>query len=273
MLISSRYEEALQEVSRQMADVKGLLQTMAASGQRDAHALPRRHRSPPPAGAISSLTPGSGRGETAAATPSARTMIDEQVPTLSGVHEGYNGDSSFQSHACRIENALETLAASELLRLAAPPQPSPLSAGGANSTATTSKPETRPHDDVLEFDNLPLPPMDVVLKLLRLARTDKQRFFVDFQLFSEDEFAAVCRDIYFATQPISLWSWINCNVGLYFLFLGLNDDARGRLGTTVDVIRSYCGTLMKNAEEAMQSLRLCSEPSLELCRALALLVC
>lgn len=280
MLISSRYEDALQDVGRQMAEVKGLLQTLVASGRgngsdRDSLApLPsRRHRSPAAAAGVSSLTPGSGRGETAATSPSARTMIDEQVPTLSGVHEGYNGDSSFQSHAYRIENALETLAASELLKLAAPPISDDNVGPHLTPPATVpSIAEPSSQGDTLEFENLPLPPMDTVLRLLRLAHADKQRFFIDFQLFTEDEFAAVCRDVYFATKPVSLTSWISCNVGLYFLFVGLEDDALGRIGSSLEAVRGYCMVLMGNAEEAMKSLRLCSEPSLELCRSMALLV-
>jgi hypothetical protein len=197
-------------------------------------------------------------------------MIDEQVPTLLGVHEGYSGDSSFQSHAYRIENALETLAASELLKLAAPPI--------SDNTRHLTPPATVPSiaepstHDTLEFENLPLPPMDTVLRLLRLTHTDKQRFFIDFQLFTEDEFAAVCRDVYFATKPVSLTSWISCNIGLYFLFVGLEDDAVVRIGSGLEAVQGYCRVLMGNAEAAMKSLRLCSEPSLELCRAMALLV-
>lgn len=43
-------------------------------------------------------------------------MIDEQVPTLSGVNEGYNGDPSFLSHAHLVENALgATFAVSEFV--------------------------------------------------------------------------------------------------------------------------------------------------------------
>lgn len=270
VLISSRYEEALQDVSQQLADVKDMLQTLTADGRSSTLNKQQQQQQQHHA------TPGSGRGETAAAipSPSPRTLIDEQVPTLSGVHEGYNGDSSFQSHAHRIEDALETVAVSELLQLAAPRQQSHPGIFTATVTSATKKtPGSHPRqEDLTSLDNLPLPPTDVVLGLLRLTRTAKQRFFIDFQLLTEDEFADACRDVYFATQPtIPLWSWVTCNVGLYFLFLGLDDESAVRLGTTVDNVRGHCGVLMENAEEAMQSLRMCSEPSLELCRALALL--
>ncbi|RYP45117.1 hypothetical protein DL768_008509 [Monosporascus sp. mg162] len=208
-------------------------------------------------------------------------MIDEQVPTLSSVHEGYNGDPSFQSHAHRVESALEgTLAASELIDVEAPMTlPTDDVKGLLHSTgtiiATTSDrvaPGNLPPPHNLELGDIPLPPIDVVLKLLRLAKADKQRFFVDVPLFQEDEFADMCRGVYFATEPISIWTWICVNVGLYFLFLGVSEVNCKRMGMSIEAMRSHSRVLMTNAETALQSLRLCSEPSAESCRALALLV-
>ncbi|RYP15342.1 hypothetical protein DL765_005776 [Monosporascus sp. GIB2] len=207
-------------------------------------------------------------------------MIDEQVPTLSSVHEGYNGDPSFQSHAHRVESALEaTLAASELINvetpMTLPPDEVKELLYGASTTNTTTSDRLAPrnllppHD--LELGDMPLPPIDIVLKLLRLAKADKQRFFVDVPLFQEDEFTDMCRGVYFATERISIWVWICVNVGLYFLFLGVSDVNCRRTGTSVEAMRSHGRVLMANAETALQSLRLCSEPSAESCRALALL--
>lgn len=238
-------------------------------------------------------------------------MIDELVPSLSSVNEGYNGDSSFQSHVHRVKNALEeALAASELIHeeafssaAALPPQKvqellrgvapggenggpadgSHQHAAAAAAAATPQLPRQqgvgaqRHHDDGgggggVESVSIPLPPMDVVLRLLRLAKADKQRFFVDVPMFQEDEFIYMCRDVYFATRPVSLPAWICVNAGLYFLFLDIGRAACARMGVGVDEMRSHVHVLMANAEAALRSLRLCSEPSVESCRALALLV-
>ncbi|KAI2468962.1 hypothetical protein F4781DRAFT_395878 [Annulohypoxylon bovei var. microspora] len=211
-------------------------------------------------------------------------MIDEQVPSLAKVREGYNGDPSFQSHAHQVKNALEAaLAASELLNLdtqeasatLSPQKVAELLHGAEAADTATSVPAAAatslPLTDDLDFGTLPLPPVDIVLKLLRLAKAQKQQFFVDIPTFEEDEFIDICRSVYFATEPISLWTWICVNVGLYHLFSGINEVERGRMATTADAMRSYCGLLKENADAAMQSLRLCSEPSRESCRALALL--
>lgn len=259
VILSSKYDEAVQDVSRQLGDVKEMLQALMLSKD----ATPRStdtsseyaHNTPPP-------------------------MIDEQVPSLSSVHDGFNGDSSFQSHAHRVQNALEaTLAASEFINVEALEAPATLSPQtiaellhGADTTTDHAAPKPLPRSDDLEFGKLPLPPLDVTLKLLRLVKTDRQRFFVDLPIFHEDEFIDKCRGVYFATEPVSVWTWIIVNVGLYYLFFAVSAANCRRMGTTLEVMRLHGRVLKTNAEAAMQSLRLCSEPSTESCRALALLV-
>ncbi|KAI0887605.1 uncharacterized protein GGS22DRAFT_111808 [Annulohypoxylon maeteangense] len=262
VLISSKYDEAVQDVRRQLSDVREMLQTLMLN---------------------KTSTPCS-TGETSEATHHTPSpMIDEQVPSLSKVREGYNGDTSFQSHAHQVKNALEAaLTASELLNVESQEASTTLSpqkvaellhGAEAGDTATSAPIATPslPSADDLDFGKLPLPPVDIVLKLLRLAKSHKQQFFVDIPTFEEDEFIDMCRGVYFATEPISLWTWICVNVGLYHLFSGVNEAERERMGTTFDIMRSHCGLLKANADAAMQSLRLCSEPSRESCRALALL--
>ncbi|KAI5924816.1 hypothetical protein F4810DRAFT_700572 [Camillea tinctor] len=263
VLLSAKYDEAMQDVSRQLSDVKEMLQALTLG----------KNPSPCPTG---------GSSDYAHHTP--RSMIDEQVPSLSSVHEGFAGDSSFQSYAHRVKNALEaTLTASELISVEALEVPTilpqhtvaePLHGPGTTGSSTSANAALGPlpwsHD--LGFGNMPLPPIDAVLSLLRLTKTTKQRFFVDVPLFDEAEFTNLCRDVYFATEPISLWTWISVDVGLYYLFFGVNEDDCRWMGTTIEAMRSHGKMLKANAEAAMQSLRLCSEPSTESCRALALLV-
>ncbi|CAJ2499617.1 Uu.00g024700.m01.CDS01 [Anthostomella pinea] len=262
VLLSSKYDEAVLETGRQIGDIKEMLQTFMSTKDT-------APRSP-------------GISDHAQHTP--RSMIDEQVPSLSSVHEGYNGDPSFQSHARRVENTLEaTFSISQLIHvqppgatLQVPPQETnePLrNVGTANISASgrTASPGFAAQSFELEPADMPLPPLDIVLKLLRLAKIEKQRFFVDIPTFQEDEFVDMCRAVYFATEPVSLWTWIDVNIGLYYLFLGVNEACCIRMDTTTEAMCSHGKVLKTNAEAAMQSLRLCSEPSVESCRALSLL--
>ncbi|KAI0401098.1 hypothetical protein F4802DRAFT_619146 [Xylaria palmicola] len=261
VLLSTKYEDAVQDVGRQLADVREMLQVLLTNKDAGPSLSPSHQVSL----------------DGAAYTP--QSMIDEQVPTLDSVQDGYHGDTSFTSHAHQIKTTLEaTLLPSEL---EFPLGASPESEGGAgkaeSSAATAPDPLVRSPGDVGGgLGNMPLPPNETVLRLLRLVKAEEQRFFVDLPVFDPDEFIAMCRDLYFATEPVSLWTWICVNVGLHGLFHGLSvgpGAAAGtrRLGLTVEAVRAHTAVLRSNAEAALRSLRLCSEPSLDSCRALAVL--
>ncbi|KAI0204449.1 hypothetical protein F4808DRAFT_474965 [Astrocystis sublimbata] len=255
VLLSAKYEDAVQDVNRQLADVKDMLQALLSNGD----------------GGSSETRSKEASQEATPYTP--RSMIDEKVPTLDGVREGYHGDTSFTSHAHQITTTLAgTLLPSEL------EFPVDASLGGTKidqnkfdeSGRTSATAPEIDHNDV-GLGNIPLPPNEIVLKLLRLLKTEEQRFFVDLPLFDEDEFIGMCRDIYFATEPISLWTWICVNVGLCTLFRGLSIANCQRLGSSIEQLRMHTEVLRSNANSALRSLRLCSEPSMESCRALAVL--
>ncbi|RYC55513.1 hypothetical protein CHU98_g10692 [Xylaria longipes] len=255
VLLSTKYEDAVLDVSRQLADVKEMLHALLLNSD----AVPSASRSQD-----ASL-------DAAAYTP--QSMIDEQVPVLDSVQEGYHGDTSFTYHAHQIKSTLEaTLPPSELEF----PPSAPLESTSDKDNNKGDKGATAARNPLIQpnemgLGNMPLPPNEMVLKLLRLIKAEEQRFFVDLPLFHEDEFIAMCKDIYFATEPISLWTWICVNVGLSSVFRGMSQASCKRLGSTVEAVRAYVPMLRSNAEAALRSLRLCSEPSIESCRALAVL--
>ncbi|CAK7243835.1 MAG: hypothetical protein STHCBS139747_005363 [Sporothrix thermara] len=67
--------------------------------------------------------------------------------------------------------------------------------------------------------HLPLPPTDVVLKLLREIRvTPPMAFNMSCSFLFVDDFVEACRDVYFATEDFGLSRFIVVNGGLYYLF-------------------------------------------------------
>ncbi|KAH8897938.1 hypothetical protein GQ53DRAFT_837668 [Thozetella sp. PMI_491] len=262
VLLSTKYDEAVQDVSRQIGEVKDLVQKLVLEK-----------------GLAQDATKGPS-SEYARHTPPS--MIDEQVPNLSRVHDGFKGDSPFHSLAEGVDNALEATFASGAADLAGPST----APGGQNlrellQSAPTSEAAT-PDSAAAEFlaaqpesfmpGNMPLPPLDDTLKLLRVVKVERHRLFViDAPYLHEDQFIDLCRDVYFTTDPISLWSWTCVNVGLYFLLNGLNQAVFAKLGMSAETIQAHKKLLTANAEAAMKSLRLCSEPSIESCRAITML--
>jgi hypothetical protein len=250
-------------MNRQLSDVKQMLQSLLISS----------------AGASQEQTPPS---ESHHSPPA---LINEQIPNLLTEHEGYKGDPSFQTHAERVNQALEaTLAATEFIHILSPNSqlmPQETQTRNLQTQSPTlddtfhldTIPQGRPpHPSEDIIDEMPLPPLDLTLKLLRLAQVEKQRFFLDVPMFEEHEFLDMCRDVYFAKEPISIWPWICVNVGLYYLFINITKESCRRLRTTPEAMAEHVPMFMENAEAAMQCVRLCSEPSLESCRALGLLV-
>lgn len=242
----------MQDLSRQLADVKEMLQTLMLNKEAGSQALGSN--------TVSSDT---------AHTP--LSMIDEQMPVLDDVQDGYNGNTSFISHAEEVRTTLgATLVPCE--HETAPSAVIESSNCHENGKGTTSSTNTYLDPRNLNSSTMPLPPSDIVLKFLRLIKTEEQQAFVNLPILTEDEFIEMCRNAYFATEPISIWTWICVNVGLYFLFMTVREPSCKSLGTTVDTMRAHAKIPKSNAERALQSLRLCSEPSLESCRALAVLV-
>ncbi|KAI1172209.1 hypothetical protein F4777DRAFT_590689 [Nemania sp. FL0916] len=259
VVLSTRYEDAVQDVSSQLADVKLMLQALVANN-KDA--------SGPSTSVLRSQEPSSSSLDAPAYTP--QSMIDEQVPTLDSVQEGYHNDTSFTSHAHQIKTTLEaTLSPNDFeFPLSATMDNAPGQAANEASKANFN-PSLQLHD--VGVGSMQLPPNEIVLKLLRLLKTEEQRFFIDVPLFDEDEFIAMCREIYFPTEPISLWSWIIVNVGLNGLFSGIREESCKNIGVSSEELRAGTKILRANSDAALRSLRLCSEPSLEYCRALVVL--
>lgn len=123
-----------------------------------------------------------------------------------------------------------------------------------------------------ELEGRSLPPIGPVLKLLRLTQTEKQRFFIDVPVIDEAEFVELSQKVYFAIHDYSLSTWAIVNTGLYYLFLALEEHDRSLVGVTLRDIQAFSQLLSANIEAAIQSFRLCYEPSTEGCQALALLV-
>ncbi|KAI8243177.1 hypothetical protein K4K57_009880 [Colletotrichum sp. SAR 10_99] len=191
--------------------------------------------------------------------------------------EGYRGDSSFKAHVHKVTDALRDAASTLELTMGDPTftttthmidetadseESSPLSDGNSPSPFKVQYPELKGRS---------LPPIGQVLKLLRLAQIEKQRFFVDCSVVDEQEFTSFCQRVYFAVNDYSLLSWIIVNIGLFYMFLNLKQPFHSQIGVSYANIHEYSQQLKDNIEAAMQSLRLCNDPSMEACQALALL--
>ncbi|KAF4959225.1 hypothetical protein FSARC_10816 [Fusarium sarcochroum] len=256
VLISNRYDEAMENVDRSLQQVTGALQKLLQINERS-QSSPRSHGSP-------------------------AASVSNNPPDVLGALEGYRGDSSFNAHVQRVTSALrdaatglegslgdvpvnETLAATQMIEEAATSQV--VTPGPTNTT-----PPAFPQLQYPELKDRPLPPLEHVLRILRLAQTEKQRFFVDVPIINEPDFGDLCQKVYFAVNDYSVLAWAVVNTGLLFLFNGLGKDHYGHIEVDDSDVHAYVQQLTANIEATLQSLRLCQEPSFEAIRAFGVLI-
>jgi hypothetical protein len=247
VLISTRYDEAMDNVNRSLQEVTRALQKLTHNNETEREC----------AGAAG---PGN------------------HVSTILEISEGYMGDSSFKAHVRRVTDALKearadveftscdgNLPAKKATQIieAASVDPSPSSTDAPLSSFRVQYPE---------LEGKSLPPIEPVLKLLRLAQAEKQQFFVDMPIIDEPTFVELCQRAYFAIDDYSLSTWAIVNTGLFSLFFCLKEHQYAGLGVSSSSFQDILALLSGNVEAAIRSSRLCQDPSLEACQALAILV-
>ncbi|KAI9873714.1 MAG: hypothetical protein M1823_007856, partial [Watsoniomyces obsoletus] len=137
------------------------------------------------------------------------------------------------------------------------------------TTAATSSPASSTFQ-YSELSSLPLLPADIVLKTLKLAKRRPQRFFLEFPVLNLQRFTELCQKVYFPTEEYSIATWITVHCGLFYLFLHCDKNLPTELGTTTSEIEECRQRCASNADEAVQRLRLCTEPTLDTIEALVL---
>ena len=264
IIISAKYDEALERVDHRLQQVLTAVNAL----QRD--------------GVQNSKSPGQSSLQDSSDFPrgsSSHNFIPDPNPATM---EEYRGNSSFEAQVDRVMQSLNSLAGrlgpqesffltptSQITEQITIPQDKPRIVSYPSSSVGSPAPFFEKYP---ELRGTILPPSEPVLKLLRLCLNDKQRFFVDFGFFDEQEFTEICRDVFFATTPYTMAKWSIVNAGLYYLFIELEDHYYAEMGLDSDQIDQFSKILAKNTQESVESFRMCSEPSLIASQALALLV-
>lgn len=255
MLLSSKYDEGLANVNKKLEDLSTALQSLLESNKTSALA----HRPAPdpphqlPNGVVSSPSP----------------EQEGDVP--------YEGESSFGAHSRHITEtlgyALSTPGATS--SGSSPSIDSNLIQKLLQDVAAVQSPPQEPHaqhafTQYPELAHLSLPPMSIVLKLLKLAKTGLNRWLIEFQIMRFEDFTELCQKIYFPMEEYSIYNWIIVNGGLFNLYRDIENDLPEKLGISRDDMNQQVELCRKNIDTAVQSLKLCIEPSLEACQALSI---
>ncbi|KAK6337457.1 hypothetical protein TWF730_002856 [Orbilia blumenaviensis] len=214
VLISHQYENKIDGFEARLAGIERMLRDLTTSLKRGDICTPRSDASVP-----NYISPGTTEPSILCGdTPIAGTEDNDQE---------FEGNSSLAAHTTFASEFLEqAVTKTSLSRQFNPDMQNALSSlrkmvrmqnrngDTMESRFTHQKPMPRGG-----FSKLPLPPADVVLKVLRKIKiAPPMAFLMSLTFVTVDDFVDVCRRIYFPTEDYNIAVFITVNSGLYYLF-------------------------------------------------------
>ncbi|KAK5055930.1 hypothetical protein LTR84_012480 [Exophiala bonariae] len=222
-----------------------------------------------------------GNNKTAALHASPPTVADSlSTPTDSQTAEpdvGYEGDSSFNAHSklavMSFESGLNNYPYSSSIQ--------DVSAAVATLRGFLTKSLSDQNDspasgpqvlqEIIHYpqlSSLQLPPMDIVLRLLRHIKVHGHRFLYECPMLNLQEINALCQDLFFPAEPCTIATFITTHTALYYLFRDLPLKDMEVLNLNSSEVKSLVEMCVKNAQVAFRNLRLVMDPTYENLQAL-----
>ncbi|OAP61648.1 hypothetical protein AYL99_03851 [Fonsecaea erecta] len=262
VLISHQYERKIDQFESRLGGIEQMLRSLTTSLSRGDGSASGYASS-----AIRTYTPPS-------IAESSSTTYDERSPSVDNDHT-FEGNSSMTAH---------TAFASEFLEKAVTNTPlgHQFSPNIENALASLRQMvEMQQRKDISQesafahqkpvpkggLSQLPLPPTDVVLRILREMKVTPPLVFTTCCTFiTVDSFIESCRKVYFATEDYSPAVFIIVNAGLYYLFQekSFMDESNS------SAYREYHYLCRDNLETALANLPLLLPRSKEIIEALLL---
>ncbi|KAK6514978.1 hypothetical protein TWF506_007336 [Arthrobotrys conoides] len=214
VLISHQYESKIDSFEARLTGIEGMLRELTTSLKRGGTSTPRSE----------SITQNYISPSCSAAEPN--TICERSsIPETGDNDEAFEGNSSLTAH---------TTFASEFLEQAVTKTSRHLNPDMQNALASLQKMVRMQNrkGDPLEsrlahqqpmpkggYGQLPLPPTDVILKLLRRVKAaPPMTFLMSLTFVTVEDFVDSCRQLYFPTEDYNIATFITVNTGLYYLF-------------------------------------------------------
>ncbi|KAL8932766.1 MAG: hypothetical protein Q9216_006687 [Gyalolechia sp. 2 TL-2023] len=203
------------------------------------------------------------------ATGRQKVIVDSDV--------SFQGDSSFIVHSKQATQAFEASLAStpetrvdEALSDAMLNLQKALDSTNAQSSSPPRPSQSDSGDENEPLAALPIPPSDLVLKLLKHAKARPHDFLGEFPALDITALTTYCQKVFFATEPYSIATFIIVNISLIWLLRGLCSPASPEIHIDSSDLARYLAFLPENVEIAIQKLPLMITPSTENISALFL---
>ncbi|KAL8852068.1 MAG: hypothetical protein Q9221_002998 [Calogaya cf. arnoldii] len=217
-----------------------------------------------------------------AQTPSSTVTEPSKAPTSrqsSNVDRdsSFEGDSSFMTHSKQATQAFKASLAStpqmnhdEALSDAVANLQKALNSSDVQLLSPPHSMESTKDDESHVLSALPMPPNDLVVKLLKRAKVERQRIFDEIPALQLTAIINYCQRVFFATEPYSIATFIVVNVSLILMLRGLSERAKQEIQICHSDLVHYLSILPKNVDVALRKLPLVSPHSMENITALHL---
>ncbi|KAI1928138.1 hypothetical protein LOZ66_005313 [Ophidiomyces ophidiicola] len=259
-IAASASERKIEAIDERLSGIERLLQDLALSIPTST----KSHSSPPHSASSSRQTDSTRLRPTIqepeATTPSAHFEGESALSThsvlASAIFEKQMGSSPNIEQNPAMKQALSSLR--DIVETQTRPSP---------SIHTLRFPSQKPGNK-LDLSQLELPPLDVVLSMLRLSKGHYPVFFLTLPLMDLPYFTQLCKDLYFCTEEYSSAQFATVNCILSYLFreytyYGENDSLK-------DKFEEYSDLCKLNFETVISTFDLFVEPSYDNILALAL---
>lgn len=193
----------------------------------------------------------------------------------------FAGDSSFVAQSKDVTQAFErslglahdTPSSAGDVSVAVATLRSFLNDKSASSDGAAAIPVHKPLQEAVhypELANLELPPMQAVLKVLRLCKSHPFQFFYEYPAMDASRLSDLCQKIYFPTEDYTIATFVTVHVSLFLLFRQMQKDTAKELQLGPSEIEICVATCSKNAQTSMGSMRVYMEANFENIEALLL---
>ncbi|KAK6500278.1 hypothetical protein TWF481_010623 [Arthrobotrys musiformis] len=268
VLISHQYENKIDGFEARLTGIEGMLRELTTSLKRGGTTTPRSDSVPH---MHNYTTPKSAEPDTTCERASIPDIVAEDND------QAFEGNSSLAAHTKFASEFLEQAVTNTSLDR----QLSPDMKNTLASLQKMVRMQNRKGDPLESrlahqkpmpkggFSQLPLPPPDVILRLLRKVKASPpMTFLMSLTFVTVDDFVDSCRKIYFPTEDYNIATFIIVNTGLYYLFQDNKCSATDEF--TEEECLKYCNMSRDNLETALANLPLLLPARKDMVEALVL---